>query len=101
MSYDNSGSFSANKRKEKDTHPDIKGKATINGVEYWIDGWKKTNDNGIWYSLSFKPKDQQARGHDAHEAAAGAGSDKGAPQRGGGKPVALDDEIPFNAETRA
>ena len=54
---DNSGSFSANKRKEKDTHPDIKGKATIGGVDYWISGWKKQNDNGIWYSLSFEPKD--------------------------------------------
>jgi hypothetical protein len=84
VSYDNSGSFSANKRKEKDTHPDIKGKATINGVEYWIDGWKKTNDNGIWYSLSFKPKDAPAT------------QPEPAPQRGGGKP-ALDDgsDIPF------
>jgi hypothetical protein len=57
--YDNSGSFSANKRKEKDSHPDIKGKATINGVEYWLDGWKKAGSDGTWYSLSFKPKDEQ------------------------------------------
>ena len=53
---DNSGSISANKRKEKDTHPDIRGQATIGGVEYWVDGWMKENDRGKWYSLSFKPK---------------------------------------------
>lgn len=57
MAYDNSGSISKNTRKEKDTHPDIKGKATISGVEYWVDGWAKTGENGPWYSLSFKPKD--------------------------------------------
>jgi hypothetical protein len=80
---DNSGSFSANKRKEKETHPDIKGKATIGGVAYWISGWKKTNDNGIWYSLSFEPQEQPA--------------EQPAP-RGGG--AALDDDIPFAAEWR-
>lgn len=55
--YDNSGSVSRNDRKEKPTHPDIKGKATIGGVEYWIDGWQKEGERGKWYSLSFKPKE--------------------------------------------
>lgn len=54
---DNSGSLSKNTRKEKETHPDIKGKATIDGVEYWVDGWAKDGENGKWYSLSFKRKD--------------------------------------------
>jgi hypothetical protein len=54
---DNSGSLSKNDRKEKETHPDIKGKATIGGVEYWVDGWAKETDGRKWYSLSFKPKD--------------------------------------------
>ncbi len=58
--YDNSGSVSKNTRKEKETHPDIKGKATIAGVEYWVDGWQKDGENGKWYSLSFKPKDADA-----------------------------------------
>jgi hypothetical protein len=57
---DNSGSISANKRKEKETHPDIKGKATVGGVDYWISGWLKENDNGKWYSLAFEPKDAPA-----------------------------------------
>jgi hypothetical protein len=59
MAYDkdNSGSLSKNTRKEKDTHPDIRGKCKIAGVEYWIDGWQKDGESGKWYSLSFKPKD--------------------------------------------
>ena len=57
--YDNSGSISKNTRKEKDTHPDIKGKATIGGVNYWVDGWAKTGENGPWYSLSFKVREDK------------------------------------------
>jgi hypothetical protein len=57
---DNSGTISKNDRKEKDTHPDIRGSATINGVAYWVDGWRKENDRGAFYSLSFKPKDAPA-----------------------------------------
>ncbi len=58
----NRGSFSKNTRKEKDSHADIKGKATIDGVEYWIDGWQKENDKGVWYSLSFTPKVDKPEG---------------------------------------
>lgn len=54
--FDNSGSLGKNQRKEKDSHPDLSGQACINGVDYWISGWKKTGDNGTWYSLAFKPK---------------------------------------------
>ena len=81
---DNSGSLSKNDRKEKDSHPDVKGKATINGVDYWISGWRKENDRGAWYSLSFTPKEQPAE-------------QPAQPARGGGKPAALEDdsEIPF------
>jgi hypothetical protein len=57
MSRDNSGSLSKNQRKEKETHPDYKGKATIGGIEYWISGWKKENDSGPWLSLAFEVKD--------------------------------------------
>ncbi len=57
MTRDNSGRLSRNDRKEKETHPDMKGSATINGVEYWISGWAKENDRGKWLSLSFEQKD--------------------------------------------
>jgi len=62
--YDNSGSIAKNKRREKDTHPELSGSATIAGVDYWISGWKMDSEaNGIWYSLRFKPKDKK-RGSD-------------------------------------
>ena len=57
MSRDMSGSISKNDRKEKDSHPDLKGKCVIGGKEYWISGWKKTNDSGPWVSLAFEPKE--------------------------------------------
>lgn len=56
--YDNSGSLSRNERKEQPNHADYRGKATIDGVEYWISGWIKTGENGKWLSLSFKPKEE-------------------------------------------
>jgi len=77
---DNSGSISANKRKEQPNHPDIKGKATINGVDYWVSGWLKENDSGKWYSLSFQPREAQ-------QPATGV--------RNTTQPAPIDDEIPF------
>jgi hypothetical protein len=64
MQYDNTnrGIIAKNDRKEKDTHPDIKGSINVEGVEYWLDGWiKERNDgSGKFYSLSVKPKERQA-----------------------------------------
>jgi hypothetical protein len=55
---DNSGSIFKNKRKEKDTHPDMAGEVMIDGVVYWISGWSKESEKaGKWLSLSFKKKD--------------------------------------------
>jgi len=48
--------MSRNKRKEKSTHADYKGKATIAGKDYWISGWKKEGDDGAWLSLAFELK---------------------------------------------
>jgi hypothetical protein len=47
-----------NDRKEKDTHPDYKGSAEIEGVEYWLSAWIKTSTKGKFMSLSFKAKDE-------------------------------------------
>jgi len=61
--YDNnnSGILSRNDRREKDTHPEYKGSATINGEEFWISAWVKERKDGSgkFFSLSFKPKEQQ------------------------------------------
>jgi len=85
---DNSGSIAKNDRKEQPNHPDIKGKATVGGVEYWVSGWLKENDRGKWYSLSFTPKDAPA------EPARGGGA------KPGKAPAALDDDIPFEKAWR-
>jgi hypothetical protein len=55
MAYDNtnSGFIGANKKKESDKHPDITGSANIEGVEYWVSGWK----NAKGYGLRFKAKE--------------------------------------------
>ena len=78
MSNDNSGALFRNDRKEKDTHPDHTGTATINGVDFWISAWVKEKNGKKYFSLAFKPKDQQA-------------------ERAAPKPAQsdLDDEIPF------
>ena len=60
MAYDNNGILSKNRRKEKENHPDITGQATIEGKDYWLSGWSKTGKNGPFYSLSFKPKEENS-----------------------------------------
>jgi hypothetical protein len=58
---DMSGSLFKNDKKEKDTHPNARGSCMIDGVEYWVDAWTKTDKNGKpWQSLSFKRKDKQS-----------------------------------------
>lgn len=55
---DNSGSLFKNQKREKDTHPNARGSAKIDGVDYWVDSWTKKDKNGNpWQSLSFKRKD--------------------------------------------
>jgi hypothetical protein len=60
--YDNNltGIIGKNDRKEKDSQPDIKGNCEINGVQYWISGWKKDRKDGTgsFYSLRFEAKEQ-------------------------------------------
>lgn len=59
MAYDrtNTGTIGKNKRKEKDTHPDLSGSLNVEGKEYWLSGWKKQKDGDTFYSLAVKPKE--------------------------------------------
>jgi hypothetical protein len=41
----NEGAIWGNKRKEKETHADFTGNATIDGVEYWINAYKRKPDD--------------------------------------------------------
>jgi hypothetical protein len=62
--YDNTnrGSLFKNDRKELDTHPDYNGSINIEGRDYWLNGWIKESkkDGKKFFSLSVKPKDQDA-----------------------------------------
>ncbi len=57
-----SGSLFRNDRKNNDKSPDYQGTVMINGVEMWINGWLKEGNNGKFFSLAFKPKEQQSTG---------------------------------------
>lgn len=55
----NRGALFKNDRKEADNHPDYKGKINIDGVDYWLSAWIKTDKSGAKYmSLSPQRKDQ-------------------------------------------
>jgi hypothetical protein len=51
--YTNSGILFRNSRKQKDTDPDSKGDADVEGVKYWVSGWTHTDKNGNKF-LTFK-----------------------------------------------
>ena len=64
----NRGALFKNHRKEKDTHPDYRGKVNVNGEEFEIAAWLRTSKKGDKYmSLSVsepyqaEPKPQPAR----------------------------------------
>jgi hypothetical protein len=54
----NRGTIAKNARKSKETDADITGSINIDGKEFWLNGWQKTNsrDNSTFYSLAVKPK---------------------------------------------
>ena len=90
--YDNTnrGVLFKNDRKEKDTHPNMKGSINVEGVEYWVSAWTKDGQNGKFISLSLTPKEQT-------QTAAQVAQKSAPPQRQQAAPVAqdLDDDIPF------
>lgn len=86
MTYDNTnrGAIWGNQRKEKDTHPDFTGSINVEGVEYFLDAWKRKPDAGENApSLSFRVKRKDSQPNEGS---------------GGESPPAgddLGDEIPF------
>jgi uncharacterized protein (DUF736 family) len=56
---DDSGSLFKNDKKESENHPDYKGNALIDGIEYWVSSWINTSKDGKKYmSLKFNAKDE-------------------------------------------
>jgi len=101
---DNSGSIFKNDRKEKDTHPDGKGSALIDGVEYWVSSWNKTSAKGVQFrSLSFQRKEQPQTAPATREPHYIAPAPRPAPSRQAPAPQGsqgsgfsdMDDDIPF------
>jgi hypothetical protein len=55
----NRGSLFKNDKKTEEKHPDMSGSINIDGVEYWISGWKKQSKAGTGFiSLSVRTKEQ-------------------------------------------
>lgn len=103
---DNTGSIFRNDRKEKDTHPDGKGSAVIDGVDYWVSSWNAVDKNGNPYrKLSFTAKDAAPQAapaprkpsQDAFKArqVEGRTADKSMPHKDAYAQPEDDSEIPF------
>lgn len=63
MNYDNNnrGGLWKNDRREKETHPQLKGQAEVDGKQYWVSAWTSNGDgNKPIVSLSFTLKEGQA-----------------------------------------
>ena len=61
--YDNTnrGSVWKNDKKLTDKHPDLTGSLNVDGVEYWVSGWKRkegANPKAPLVSFSVKRKDE-------------------------------------------
>lgn len=55
----NKGALFINPKKEKETHPTMKGSINIDGKEYWLSAWAKVHETkGKWLSISVEPKEK-------------------------------------------
>lgn len=80
--YDNNlkGVLFKNDEKEEDTHPDYRGSATIDGVDFFLDAWINTAESGRRYmGLRFKKKEKQSSKPAAKTAPRGRDADDDIP----------------------
>jgi hypothetical protein len=61
--YDNTnrGSIWKNDKKETDNHPDFTGSLNVDGVDYWLSGWKRkpdASDKAPALSFTVKAKEE-------------------------------------------
>ena len=98
MAYDNTnrGSIWKNKKmREGKQDADFTGSLNVNGVEYWVNAWKRKEDaspEAPSLSFTIRPKEDQAQQ---------AAPKKADPITSGRSLKAdMDDDIPFSAEFR-
>lgn len=48
----NTGIIGANDYKQKDTHPDVRGRVNVAGIWYWLSGWNKNANGRAFTSLA-------------------------------------------------
>ena len=54
----NTGALFQNDRKEKETHPDLKGTLDVEGQKYWLSAWRNVSKAGNKYwSVSIQKKE--------------------------------------------
>ena len=61
----NRGGIWKNDRKETDSHPDFTGNINVEGVDYFLNGWRRkegANPKSAAMSFSVKRKDKQGAG---------------------------------------
>jgi len=96
MSYDNTnkGALWRNEKKSSENHPDFTGSADVDGIEYWVAGWKRKEDaspKAPLLKISLKRKDESPK------KAVSSGSRGAHSGKAGGDPFAdMSDDIPFN-----
>lgn len=59
--YDNNnrGVMFVNDRKQEDWQPDRTGSATVDGIDYFVDGWMGEKNGKPYLQVRFKKKDKQ------------------------------------------
>ena len=83
------GSLFRNKNRTKDTQSHAQGSALIDGVEYYVDAWTNTKNDGEKYqSLKFKRKESQREPQPTRQAQRELDDPRTTERQ-------LDDEIPF------
>lgn len=108
--YPNSGALFRNDRRETDKQPEYTGRAEVDGVDYWISAWVNEGRKGKFFSIKFKPvdddRDDRGRSRDRDDdrparrrdpdldPPAGDPRDPGPSDQPG--PDDLNDDIPFN-----
>jgi hypothetical protein len=63
MAFDNTnrGTLGKNNRKTTETQPEYAGSLNVNGVDYWLNGWVKEGENGKFFSLTVRAKEEAPR----------------------------------------